>query len=178
MPDGHNESVRGLRRAPGLPDDVRRSLELTVGERVLAAAADADGRWHVGTDRALHVANGSGWHTVSWERVDRARFDDETGRLYVVEVVQLGEPEPTHELALVEPQRLLGLVRDRVTASVLLSRNVPVEGSRGVKVIARRAPVGGPVECSFCRSRGHKPDDPRVGEAMDQGLVAPQVEPG
>lgn len=178
MPDGHNESVRGLRRAPGLPDAVRRALELTGGERVLAAAADADGRWHVGTDRALHVANGSGWHTVVWERVDRARFDDETGRLHVVEVAQLGEPEPTHELALVEPQRLLGLVRDRVTASVLLSRNVPVEGSRGVKVIARRAPAGGPVEWSFWLSRGLQPDDPQVRAAIDQGLADAQAELG
>ncbi len=174
----HNGQVRGLRRSPAVPDDVRRGLDLAGGERVLASAADTDGRWHVGTDRALHVAVGTGWHRVPWERVDRARFDEETQRLQVVEVAQLGEPEPTHVLALVEPQRLLGFVRDRVTASVLLSRNVPVDGSRGVKVIARRAPVGGPVEWSFWLSRGLDPDDPRVRAAIDQGLVDAQAELG
>ncbi len=161
-----------------LPDEVRRRLVLDDGERVLASAADIDGAWHVGTDRALLVAVDGGWRRVRWERVDRARFDDEAERLHVVEVAQLGEPEPTHVLALLQPQRLLDLVRDRVTASVLLSRNVPVEGSRGVKVIARRAPTGGPVEWSFWLSRGLAADDPRVRAAIDQGLADAQVELG
>ncbi len=167
-----------MRRTPAVPDEVRRRLALDADERVLASAADVDGGWHVGTDRALHVAADDSWHRVRWERVDRASFDDETGRLHVVEVAQLGEPEPTHVLELVQPRRLLDLVRDRVTASVLLSRNVPVEGSRGVKVIGRRAPSGGAVEWSFWLSRGLESDDPKVRAAIDQGLADAQAELG
>ncbi len=170
--------VRGLRNTATLPADVRRDLRLVAGERVLASAADIDGAWHVGTDRALLVAVGASWHRVPWERVDRARYDDEAERLHVVEVAELGEPEPTHVLALLHPHRLLDLVRDRVTASVLLSRNVPVEGSRGVKVVARRSPVGGPVEWSFWLSRGLRSDDPRVQLAMDQGLADARADLG
>jgi len=151
---------------------------LTTGERVLAGAVDGDGRWHVGTDRALHLADGERWCRVPWERVDRAGFDDETERLRVVEVADLGQPEPTHVLALVEPRRLLDLVRERVTASVLLTRNVPVGGSRGVKVVARRAPTGGPVEWSFWLDPGLDPADPRVRAAIDAGRAVAEAELG
>ncbi len=39
-----------------------------------------------------------------------------------------------------EPGRLLELVRERVTASVVFQRHVAIDGRRGVRVIARRAP--------------------------------------
>lgn len=163
-----------------MPDAVRDRLALDAGERVLAGAADAvaDGAWHVGTDRALLVATGDGWRRVPWERVDRARFDDDAERLEIVEVADFGEPEPTHLLLLAEPQRLLDLVRDRVTASILLSRNVPVPGSRGVKVIARRSPVGGPVEWSYWLDRGLRPDDPAVRFAIAAGRADAESELG
>ena len=161
-----------------MPAEVRRRLALEPGERVLAGAIDSAGDWHVGTDRALHLASGAGWRRLLWERVDRAGFDDESGRLRVVEVADFGEPEPTYDLALVEPRRLLELVRERVTASVLLSRNVPVAGSRGVKVVARRSPVGGPVEWSFLLDDGLRPDDPRVVAAVAAGRDDAEAELG
>ena len=161
-----------------MPAEVRRRLDLLSGERVLAGAVDATGGWHVGTDRALHLASGEGWCRLPWERVDRAGFDDDSGRLRVIEVADFGEPEPTYELALVEPRRLLELVRERVTASVLLSRNVPVAGSRGVKVVARRSPVGGPVEWSFLLDDGLQPDDPGVVAAVAAGRADAEAELG
>jgi hypothetical protein len=161
-----------------VPAEVRRRLDLESGERVLAGAVDSAGDWHVGTDRALHLGDGEGWRRLPWERVDRAGFDDDTERLRVVEVADFGEPEPAYELALVEPRRLLELVRERVTASVLLSRNVPVAGSRGVKVVARRSPVGGPVEWSFVLDDGLQPDDPRVVAAVAAGRADAEAELG
>lgn len=161
-----------------MPAEVRHRLALEARERVLAGAVDEAGDWHVGTDRALHVASGAGWRRLPWERVDRADFDDESGRLRVVEVADFGEQEPTYELALVDPRRLLELVRERVTASVLLSRNVPVAGSRGVKVVARRSPIGGPVEWSFVLDDGLRPDDARVVAAVAAGRADAEAELG
>ena len=161
-----------------MPAEVRRQLDLRSGERVLAGAVDSAGGWHVGTDRALHLASGKGWRRLPWERVDRAGFDDESERLHVVEVADFGELEPTYELALVEPRRLLELVRERVTASVLLTRNLPVTGTRGVKVVARRSPVGGPVEWSFLLDDGLQPDDPRVVAAVAAGRADAETELG
>lgn len=169
--------MRGLRRV-GLPDDVRQRLDLESGERVLAAAADSDGRWHVGTDVALHVAADEGWRRLRWERVDRAQFDDDTGRLVVVEVADFGQPEPTHLLTLTEPRRLLDLVRERVTASMLLSRHVPVADGGGVRVVARRAPTGGPVEWTFLLSRELDPADPGVRAAIEAGRADAEAELG
>jgi hypothetical protein len=171
--------VRGWRRAEVVPADVRSGLALSPGERVLAAAADAEGRWTVGTDRALFVPAGDGWRQLAWERIDRARWDEESERLEVVEVADFGAIQPRHQLALVEPRRLLDLVRDRVTASVLLTRHVPVAGSRGLKVVARRSPVGDrEVDWSCWLDDGLDPADPAVQRAVDEGLAAARAELG
>jgi len=171
--------VHGWRKTEVIPADVRARLTLRPGERVLAGAADTDGRWTVGTDRSLHVPVDDGWRVLPWERIDRARWDEDSERLVVVEVADFGEPQPQHQLALVEPRRLLDLVRDRVTASVLLTRNVPVEGSRGLKVVARRSPVGdGEVDWSFWLDDGLDPADPAVRRAVDEGLAAGRAELG
>lgn len=162
-----------------MPDDVRADLPLEPGERVLAAAADDLGSWVVGTDRALHVPAPDGWRVLAWQRVDRAGWDRETERLEVVEVADFGAPQPRHELALSDPSRLLDLVRDRVTASVLLTRHVPVAGSRGLKVVARRSPTGrGEVDWSCWLDDGLDPDDPEVRRAVQEGLAAGRSELG
>ncbi len=170
--------VRTWRRIE-LPADVRARLRLQPGERVLAAADAGGGGWVVGTDRALHLPAGDGWQVLPWERVDRASWDRETERLVVIEVADFGEPEPQHLLALVEPRRLLDLVRDRVTSSVLLTRHVPVEGSRGFKVVARRSPTGqGEVDWSCWLDEDLDPADPAVRRAVDAGLAAAKAELG
>ena len=65
--------------------------------------------------------------------------------LRVVEVGTWGEPRAEHRFASPSPGRLLELVRERVTASVVLQRHVPVRGRAGVRVIARRAPARRPA---------------------------------
>ena len=171
--------MRGFRRPEVVPAEVRSRLVLEPGERVLAAAADTGGRWTVGTDRALHLSRGDEWLVLAWERIDRARWDEASERLEVVEVADFGEPQPRHQLALLEPRRLLDLVRDRVTASVLLTRHVPVAGSRGLKVVARRSPVSdGEVDWSCWLDEGLDPADPAVRRAVDEGLAAARAELG
>lgn len=158
---------------------MRAGLDLAPGERILAAAPDTAGRWHVGTDLALHVAGGEGTRRLPWQRIDRASWDPDDQRLVVVEVADFGQPEPRTSLAVDGPGRLLELVRERVTASVLLTRNVPVEGSRGLKVIARRAPSGaGDIDWSCWLDRSLDPHDPQVQAAAERGLAEARSELG
>ncbi|WP_235739055.1 hypothetical protein [Nocardioides alcanivorans] len=70
-----------------------------------------------------------------------------------------------------EPGRLLELVRERVTATMVLQRHVPISGAKGVFVIGRRAP-GGEITWYFDFEWGVDPTDPdvlrRAREAMAQ----------
>ncbi len=146
---------------------------------MLAAAQDADGRWHVGTDLALHVALPDGSRRLPWQSIDRASWNPDDERLVVIEVADFGQPEPRTSLSVAEPGNLLELVRERVTASVLLTRNVPVPGTRGLKVIARRAPNGtGDIDWSFWLDRRLDPSDPQVLEAAERGLAEARSELG
>ena len=73
-------------------------------------------------------------------------------------------------MTLSEPGRLLELVRERVTASVVLQRHVNVAGRQGLRVIARRAPGGGPIEWVYEYDEGVDPSDPRVAAAAREAL--------
>jgi len=167
-------------RSHGVPATVRADLDLSAGERVLAGAAENDGGWVVGTDRALHLGVGRpSMRKLAWEQIDRASWDEDTEQLVVVEVADFGVPQPRHHFALPRPLRLLDLVRERVTASVLLTRHVPLAGSRGLKVIARRSPTRqGDVIWSAWLDDGLDPDDPVVRRAVDEGLAAARAELG
>ena len=77
------------------------------------------------------------------------------------------------------PARLLELVRERVTASVVLQRHVPLAGRRGVRVIGRRAPRGNaPIEWFYEYDEGVDPADPAVRTAAAEALVAARGDVG
>ena len=62
---------------------------------------------------------------------------------------------------------------------MLLQRHVAVEGSRGVRVIARRAPSGDrAVTWLFEYDEGVDPDDPLVAQAAEAALAAARDEVG
>jgi hypothetical protein len=164
-------------RRDAAPADITAALPTAPGERVLASSQERGGGWHIATSHALYVADGAGQHRIPWEHVDRAAWDSDAERLVVVEVADFGEPQPRHELSVPEPGRLLEVVRERVTASVLMTRHVPVAGSRGLKVVARRPPAGGgEVQWSFWLDDGLEPSDPLVREAAQMGLAEARAE--
>ena len=166
-------------RRDAAPADVTARLPMAPGERVLASSQDPGGGWHVATSHALYVSADAGHHRIPWQQVDRAAWDREAERLVVVEVADFGEPQPHHALAVPEPDRLLEVVRERVTASILLTRHIPVAGSRGLKVVARRPPAGaGEVQWSFWLDEGLDPSDRVVREAADIGLAEARAELG
>ncbi|MGZ4465047.1 MAG: hypothetical protein ACXVW1_09035 [Nocardioides sp.] len=153
----------------------RPPVEVAPGERVLAWAETATGEVVAGTRDALYVAG----VRVPWEQVEAADWDRDTSVLRVSEVGSWGAVRPEHALALDEPGLLLELVRERVTASVVLQRHVPLDGRRGLRVIARRAPRGDrPVRWVYEYDEGIDPDDPAVRRAAEEALAAARDEVG
>ena len=163
--------MRWRARTESVPSDVRDTLGLTGGERVLASGQSKDGTWYVGTDRRLYIA-ADDVIRLAWERVERASWDRESSELVVEEVADYGEGHPRHTALFDDPRRLLELLRERVTASVLLTRHVPVAGSRGIKVVARRSPLRtGDVQFSYVLADGLDPADEKVLEAGRLGVA-------
>ncbi|GEP40681.1 hypothetical protein NPS01_43440 [Nocardioides psychrotolerans] len=88
---------------------------------------------------------------------------------------------PQHRITIAEPGRLLELVRERVTASIVLQRHVAVTGRRGVRVIARRAPRGrADIAWFFEYDEGIDPEDSSVRASAEAALAAAksEVQPG
>lgn len=154
---------------PAVPGPVRESVR----SKALAVAEARDGTWLVGTRDAFHAvrADGSTVVVLRWEQVLRADWDEETETLQVERVEDYGQPVTAYSFVLPEPGSLLALVRERVTASVVLQRRVDLERKRGFSVIGRRAPGGGgDVTWAFEFDRGVNPDDPGVMAAAEMAL--------
>ena len=150
-----------------------QSPEVAVGpgEKVLASATADDGTVLAGTRDAFYVVAGGDTRRVPWEQVEAADWDRDTDVCRLAVVGRWGEERPVHTVTLTDPGRLLELVRERVTASVVLQRHVTVGGRRGLRVIARRAPSGaGGVQWVYEYDEGVDPDDPMVREAAREAL--------
>jgi hypothetical protein len=160
-----------------LPSDVRAQLSLDHRERALAWANDRSGRWYVGTDRALHLANGDGFRRIGWEQVERADWQRDTSTLSVVEVSPWGEPEPRTDIEVDDPGQLLELLRERVTKSVVVTIFARVRGRAGLSVVGRRSPVGdGPIVWSYLLAEGLDPADPEVVDVAERTLQEAEQE--
>jgi len=153
----------------------RPPVDVAPGERVLAWTEATTGEVLAGTREALYL----GGTRLAWEDVEAADWDRETEVFRVVEVGTWGEVRGEHRFAIGEPGRLLELVRERVTASVLLVRHVPLEGRRGLRVIARRSPTGDRgVRWLYEYDAGIDPGDPVVRLAAENALADARSEVG
>lgn len=163
-----------LRREP-LPD-----LEVAPGERLLAGATARDGSLLGATRDAFYAAvPGEPIRRIPWEEVESATWDGDTDTFRLTEVGSWGAVRHPVEVLLDDPRRFLELVHERVTASVVLQRHVPVRGRRGLRVIARRAPRGDrPIQWIYEFDEGVDPDDPEVRTAAERALGAAQLDVG
>ena len=169
-------------RSGGVPAEVRSRARLPRGEKVLASAVAADDTWVLGTRSFLVVVPPvatTDARLIPWEQVEDAAWEQDATRLRITEVGQYGEPRPAHDLVMDDhPGLLLQLVRERVTASVVLQRWVPVRGRAGLTVIGRRSPAGGPIAWMHAYDRGLDPADPEVVVVADLALLQAEAEVG
>ncbi len=132
-----------FRREPPAPADVVARAGLGRGEKPLAAARATDGRWLLATRDALVLlapAEGAAARVrLPWTEVESADWAQDEDRLRVAEVGELGRPRRVHELTVDEPGELLAVLRERVTASIVLQRRVVGERPPGAQ---RRRPAG------------------------------------
>lgn len=151
----------------------RHGLSLPRGERVLAWARATGGSVVAGSRDAFHARDPEGGALrIAWEQVEAADWDQETSVLRVSEVGAWGSARPEHTWTFEDTGRLLELVRERVTASVLFQRHVTVSGRRGLRVIARRAPSGGSdVQWVYEYDEGVDPSDPEVRSVAAAALA-------
>lgn len=159
--------MRLFARGPEVPAGIRSA----VSARPLAAVETADGTWLVGTRDALHVVGAAPTVVLPWERVQRADWDRDTSTLQVEQVEDYGAPVRPMSFEVPEPGALLQLLRERVTASVVLQRRVDLARKRGFTVIARRPPSGhGEVSWAYQFDTGVDPNDPAVMAAAESAL--------
>ena len=153
----------------------RPSVAVAPGEKLLAWATAESGEVVAGTRDAIYLGD----TRLPWEEVEAADWDRDTSLLRLSEVGEWGAQRVEHDVKIDEPGRLLELVRERVTASVILQRHVTLEHRRGLRVIARRAPRGDrPIAWFFEYDEGIDPDDPEVRELARAALASARDEVG
>jgi hypothetical protein len=158
-------------RRPKLPSLAR-------GERLLAWAETTSGALIGGTRDALYLPDREP-PRLPWEEISTADWNTDEREFRVLEVGTFGELQPEHRLALEDPDRLLTLVRERVTASIVVQRHVPVRGRLGVRVLGRRAPGGkGPIAWFVDYDDGLDPSDPDVVAVVDEALASARGDVG
>jgi hypothetical protein len=128
-----------MRRAPKLPPDVRSQLELSDKERILAWIDDGNGRLVIASETALHLQrNPPAYSRFSWDQIENASYESDVMTITLIPELD----SASLRVPVGQDPRLPVAVRDRVTASVVVDRFVPLEGDRGVRIIGRRGDHG------------------------------------
>lgn len=143
-----------------LPAEARKALALEKGERVLTFAAADEGHV-VATDLALHLP---GPLRVPYEEIDRAVWD-EHGLLTV-----LTTDGRRHHARVAQPRSVPEALRERVNATIVVSKRVELPGRGGVRLVARRKPGGEVLGWTFIYDEGLDPEDPGLRALAEQAL--------
>lgn len=172
-----------VRRTEKAPAAVVEAAGLPRGEKVLAyaqeAVPDRPERWLLGTRTALYlVSPGEDPIRLAWEAIQAADWDLEAETLTVSEIGQYGAARAAYVFSLEAPALLLQLIRERVTASVVLQRGYLMDGKVGFKVIGRRSPAGGPIAWMHEYDAGIDPDAEDVKAAAQEALLRARADVG
>jgi len=162
-------------RARGPADSDPRTIwrPLAAGERVLARARTEEG-WHLlATTRGVqHRGDGTG-EAVPYQAMIDVRWSSDTGRLDMLVAEAWSGPGRLVSVVLREPGGVPATVRDRVQASILLTRRVEAGRRQGCTVAVRRAPDGeGPMIVQVTYDPGVDPEDPQLAAQVTEAVEA------
>ena len=150
------------------------------GDKVLAAAEVQGGEaWLVGTRRHLsRVAASAESQTWPWDDIHHFDWDADEHTLRISLIGEFGQQREQPRFRVEEAALLLQLIRERITASVVYQRHIPVHGKTGFRVIGRRNPDGGEITWMFDLDRGLNADDPALEEVTAGALARARDEIG
>lgn len=158
--------MRLFPRRSALPVDVRDQLTLAPGERLLAWAPAGTG-WVVATTHAVWLPARSRHERLGWEAVDAAGWNTDEALLTLVQAAPLGSRPRRWAVRVEDAGDLLLVVKERVRATVVLSRRVDVDGG-GVTVVARRPPGTDRITWTVSVDRGVDVADPATRDEIDR----------
>lgn len=151
-----------------LPAEHRAQLVLAPKEHVLTWASLRGGDSTVATDQALHrPVPGGGFVRLPWEAVLHGTWDAQR-ESFTLDVLGDDGQRERHVLLLDDHGRLPEVLRERVQASIVVSRHVALAGSRGVRIVGRR--TGGDVSWHVVPDAGVDVEDPAVRDAVERAL--------
>ena len=140
--------------------------------RILAWAEAVNGVC-IGSASLLSYASEAGWRHVGWHQIERGGWNAETRKLSWT-TYDGGQDS----VELVKAGRLPELFRERVSASIVVERFVPIAGERGVTVSGRRdlADSTATITWHASLSRGLSWRTEGVQQAADDALAELQRE--
>ncbi len=155
-----------------------------------ADAVVATGAQWVGTSLALYLGRppgaarppsevGDGTVRLAWAEIERADWDADTQQLHVVARRSGGAGVTAGAARLLGADRLLQLVRERVTSALVHQRSVPLSTGGSATVSARRtAGASGPLTWSVDLPPGADRDDPDTAREVAAALAAARSDIG
>ena len=167
-------------RSRGLPTAIYESWRNSLRgqpegpHRILAWARAVNGVC-IGTPSLLSYGGESEWHHIGWHQIQHGGWNAETHKLSWT-----GYDGSRQFLELTEPARLPELFRERVSASLVAERFLPIKGKLGVTVSGRRD-LGDPTSSITWHrtlSRGITWETEGVQEAADAIQAELQTEYG
>jgi hypothetical protein len=161
------------RRGDDIPDDVAAALADVDGGRVLSAAPEADSRaWLVAGPFTLSLVDPGRPEPLVWSRpwhdVDAGSWSREASQLTVTWV----DRSRPGQWRLGDGQRersFLQTLRERVTASVVLTEELALTGRRTGRAVIRQDLRTGRLVEQVVLGRGVQPDE-EVSAASDRAL--------
>lgn len=118
---------------------------------------------------------------LPWADIGQADWDADTQELHVVatDAAAGGGRTTSHVARLLGADRLLQLVRERVTSALVHQRSVPLRSGGEATISARRATgTDGPLAWSVELPRGVDPDDREVAREVADALAAARADLG
>jgi hypothetical protein len=161
-----------LHRATAPRRAARRALRATVGpaERILAVAYSpgTDVPAATATTHALWLRHPAPprWHRLGWE--DLADLTTDGTTLHVTPLS--GTPTPATAVTVDDPARLAALGLDRIAATMVLTRFVPLGPGERAEVVLRRRPATNDLVWRVHLDPGTDPTDPDTRQHLDEAL--------
>ena len=148
------------------PAEIRRRAD---GHRVLAWMPSGTSTV-IATDDALLLPAGSEPDSIPWHLVLRLVWNPDS--IEVTSQATAGGRPETHRIAVAEPFGAMPeVVRERVTASIVVQEHVPLVGERGARLVARRTPGSDELRWSVVFDVGLDAADPALREQADAALA-------